>query len=87
MKVRLQIQRDGAVLHDGTHEVSGADSFGGAFAHAWTHMIEQKFAKASSVGALFEIPRRPLAWRAVWCRNQSFQRVKASKRAGSSGAA
>jgi hypothetical protein len=54
MKVRLQIQRDGAVLHDGTHEVSGADSFGGAFAHAWTHMIEQKFAKASSVGALFE---------------------------------
>ena len=54
MKLRLRIQRDGAVLYDGAHEVSDADSFGGAFAHAWTHMIEQKFAKASSVGALFE---------------------------------
>jgi hypothetical protein len=54
MKMRLRIQRSGAVLYDGVHEVSDADSFGRAFAGAWTHMLEQKFNKASSVGALFD---------------------------------
>jgi hypothetical protein len=54
MKVRLRIQRDGTVLFDGVREVSDAESFGAAFSDAWKHMVEQKFAKASSVGALFE---------------------------------
>lgn len=54
MKVRLRIQGDSAVLYDGVHDVSDADSFGGAFADAWKHMLKWKFAKASSVGALFD---------------------------------
>ena len=54
MKVRLRIQRDSAVLYDGVHDVSDADSFGGACADAWKHMLERKLAKASSVGALFD---------------------------------
>jgi hypothetical protein len=54
MKMRLRIHRNSTVLYDGIHDVSDADSFGRAFAGAWTHMFEQKFNKASSVGALFE---------------------------------
>lgn len=54
MKVQLRIHRDKAVLYEGVHDVSDAESFGRACAHAWTHLREQRLEKATSVGALFD---------------------------------
>jgi hypothetical protein len=53
MNVRLRIQRGGAALYDGIHDVADAESFGRECAHAWTHLQDQKLAKATSVGALY----------------------------------
>ena len=54
MKVKLRIQKDGTSLYEGVYDVSDADSFGKACAHLWTQLREQRLAKASSIGALFE---------------------------------
>lgn len=54
MKVTLQIVKHGNALYGGIYEVSDAESFGRACAHAWTQLREEKIAKASSIGALFE---------------------------------
>jgi hypothetical protein len=54
MKVRLRIHKHGATLYEGTYDVSDADSFGNACADVWTQLREQRLARASSIGALFE---------------------------------
>ncbi len=54
MKARLRIQKDGAALYEGIYDVSDADSFGKACADAWAKLREQKFAHATSIGALFD---------------------------------
>jgi hypothetical protein len=41
-------------LHEGSYDVSDAESFGRACAHAWTQLREQRLANASSIGALFD---------------------------------
>ena len=55
MKVKLQIRRGGVSLHEGTYEVSEADSFGHACAHAWQSVHEKNERKATSIGALMEV--------------------------------
>jgi hypothetical protein len=55
MKVRLRLQKDGTVLHEGVYDVSDAQSFGAACAQLWKHVLENKLLNASSVGALYEI--------------------------------
>ena len=54
MKIKLRILKHGKALYEGVHEVSDADSFGRACASAWTHLREEKIAKATSIGALIE---------------------------------
>jgi len=55
MKVKLELQKDGAVLQEGVYEISDADSFGAACAQVWERVIESKFRNASSVGALYDM--------------------------------
>jgi hypothetical protein len=54
MNVRLQIRKDGAALYEGIYDISDADSFGRACADAWAQLREQRLAKTTSIGALFE---------------------------------
>jgi hypothetical protein len=54
MKIRLRINKAGTLLYEGAYTVSDAESFGRACADAWTHLREQRLAKATSVGALYE---------------------------------
>ena len=54
MNVKLRIQKDGSVLHERTYDIRDADSFGRACADAWTQLREQRLAKATSIGALFD---------------------------------
>jgi hypothetical protein len=54
MKVKLQIMKDGRSLYAGLHDISDANSFGGACADAWLKLQQEQFAKESSIGALME---------------------------------
>jgi hypothetical protein len=54
MNVKLRIQKDGSALYEGTYDICDAESFGRACADAWARLREQKFAKATSIGALYE---------------------------------
>ena len=54
MKVKLEIRKGGATLHEGTYDISDADGFGRACADLWTQLQEQRLAKATSIGALFD---------------------------------
>jgi hypothetical protein len=54
MKVRLTIEKDRATLYEHAYEISDAESFGKACANAWMQLREQRFARATSIGALFE---------------------------------
>ena len=54
MKIDLRVQKAGAVLYRGQHDVSDAESFGTAFAEVWTRLREEQLARASSIGALYE---------------------------------
>jgi len=54
MKVKLRIQKDGAALYEGTYDVSDADSFGKACADLWNQLHQRTFARATSIGALFD---------------------------------
>jgi hypothetical protein len=54
MKVNLRLHKDGAVLYDGSYDVSDADSFGKACTDVWNRLREQRLAAATSIGALFE---------------------------------
>jgi hypothetical protein len=54
MNVRLQIRKDGSALYEGLYDISDADSFGHACADAWRQLREQRLAKATSIGALYD---------------------------------
>ncbi|MBZ0147577.1 MAG: hypothetical protein K8F62_08570 [Pseudorhodoplanes sp.] len=54
MKTRLRIRKDGQPVYEGIHDISDADTFGAACSSAWSTLREQKFAQASSIGALID---------------------------------
>lgn len=54
MKARLQIARDGTVLHSGVYDIDDADDFGKACAHAWSALRERQLNQETSIGALME---------------------------------
>ena len=54
MKARLKIQKDHVVLYEHAYDISDAESFGKACSHAWVQLREQRLARATSIGALFE---------------------------------
>ncbi len=60
MKVRLKIEKGDGVLYEQSYDISDAESFGKACAHAWTQLREQRLEDATSIGALFEHLNDPL---------------------------
>lgn len=54
MKVRLQIIKNGSPIYSGTYDITGADSFGEAFAHVWSQVRQEQFNEESSIGALMD---------------------------------
>jgi hypothetical protein len=54
MKVKLKIEKDGAPLHEHVYDISDSESFGKACAQAWLQLREQRLARATSIGALYE---------------------------------
>jgi hypothetical protein len=54
MKIHLCIEKSGSELYKGTYDIYDADSFGRACADAWEKLREQRFAKATSIGALID---------------------------------
>ena len=42
------------VLHEQSYDISDAESFGTACAHAWAQMRERRLDRTTSIGALFE---------------------------------
>jgi hypothetical protein len=54
MKVRLKIEKDNPVLFDQAYEICDAETFGKACSRAWVQMRQQRFARSTSIGALFE---------------------------------
>jgi hypothetical protein len=54
MKVRLKIQKGTVVLEERTYDICDAESFGKACANLWTTFRDDKLAKATSIGALYD---------------------------------
>lgn len=54
MKIKLQITKQGVLLHAAIYEVFDADSFGKACAEAWAKLMQEQQRKESSIGALME---------------------------------
>ncbi len=54
MKMKLQVTKQGVLLHAATYEVVDADSFGLACADAWTKLMHEQQREETSVGALME---------------------------------
>ena len=54
MKARLQITKDGAVLHSGVYDIDDADAFGKACASVWSALRERQLLNETSIGALME---------------------------------
>jgi hypothetical protein len=54
MKVRLTIHKDSSVLYEHACDISDAETFGKACSQAWMQLREQRLARATSIGALFE---------------------------------
>jgi hypothetical protein len=55
MKVKLRIASDDHILHEGTYDISDAESFGRACAVAWEKLRTERLEKATSIGALYDI--------------------------------
>ena len=55
MKVKLGIASDDHILHEGTYDISDAESFGRACADAWEKLRTERLEKATSIGALYDI--------------------------------
>jgi hypothetical protein len=55
MKVTLRIASDDHILHQGTYDISDAETFGRACADAWETLRAERLEKATSIGALFDI--------------------------------
>lgn len=54
MKARLQVTKDGAVLHSGVYDIADADDFGRACARVWSALRERQLNQETSIGALME---------------------------------
>jgi hypothetical protein len=54
MKARLQIARNGEVLHSGVYQIDNADEFGKACASVWTALRERQLNQETSIGALMD---------------------------------
>ena len=55
MKIKLTINRKGAALYEGGHEITDAESFGRAFADVWAQVQDRRLQKTTSIGALMEV--------------------------------
>jgi hypothetical protein len=55
MKVKLRIASDDHILHEGSYDISDADSFGRACADAWETLRAERLEKATSIGALYDM--------------------------------
>ena len=55
MRLKLSLRKEGAVLYEGVHEVTDAETFGRAFASVWTQMQDRRLQKTTSIGALMEV--------------------------------
>ncbi|MFN3745312.1 MAG: hypothetical protein ACK4TL_11465 [Hyphomicrobiaceae bacterium] len=55
MKVKLVIRKKRAVLYDGVHEITDAESFGAAFAAVWARIEDRRLQKSTSIGELMEM--------------------------------
>ena len=54
MRVKLRIKKDGIPWYEGVYDIVDAASFGEACADAWAKLREQKFQRATSIGALYD---------------------------------
>jgi hypothetical protein len=54
MNVNLKIRRNGSLLYERPYDIRDAESFGRACADAWTQLREQRLAKTTSIGALYD---------------------------------
>ena len=54
MKVKLKIRKGGTALEQGTYDIFDAESFGKACADLWTRLRDDRLAKATSIGALYD---------------------------------
>ena len=54
MNVNLKIRKGPTALEEGTYDIYDAESFGKAFADLWTRLREDRLAKATSIGALYD---------------------------------
>lgn len=54
MQVRLKISKDNGVLYEGTYDIFDAESFGAACSDAWNQLRDQRLARTTSIGALFD---------------------------------
>ena len=55
MKIKLIIRKKGIALYEGIHEITDAESFGGAFAGVWARLEDQRMQKTTSIGELMEV--------------------------------
>jgi len=54
MKARLQVTKDGAVLHSSVYDIDDADGFGKACASVWSALRGRQLSNETSIGALME---------------------------------
>lgn len=54
MKVKLEVTKAGARLHQGIYDVDDAQAFGAAWQDVWAKIREGCMAKATSIGALMD---------------------------------
>lgn len=60
MMIKLRIEKGDVMLYEQNYDISDAESFGKACAHAWSQLRGQRLDRATSVGALFERLNDPL---------------------------
>ena len=55
MNVKLSIRKNDSSVYERIYDISDAESFGRACADAWTQLREQRLAKTTSIGALYDV--------------------------------
>ena len=54
MKVKLEIDKSGRRLHEGSYEIDDIESFGAAWQDVWSKLRERWMASTTSIGALMD---------------------------------
>ena len=54
MQVKLKIRKKGTLLEEGIYNIFDAESFGKACADLWIRLRDDRLAKATSIGALYD---------------------------------